>query len=159
MKFPISFSIPEEKLVDTIKEKTKVLSTLIPGNMSTYTFQSEESYYKEYQESVFALTYKKGGYDCMRHYEILANGCIPWFVGLQDVPSNRLTHFPKELVLKAMSVLGENAKLNDSIEKHIEESSDLFDRTKNYDVERIPIAENAYLPPKYNMMLNNFVTM
>jgi hypothetical protein len=37
----------------------------------------------------------------MRHYEILANGCIPWFVGLQDVPSNRLTHFPKELVLEA----------------------------------------------------------
>jgi beta-1,4-mannosyl-glycoprotein beta-1,4-N-acetylglucosaminyltransferase len=47
----------------------------------------------------------------------------------------------------------------DKINKHIEESSDLFDRTKNYDVERIPIAENAYLPPKYNMMLNNFVTM
>lgn len=102
MKFPISFSIPEEKLVNTVKVKTKVLSTLIPGNMSTYTFQSEETYYKEYQESVFALTYKKGGYDCMRHYEILANGCIPWFEDLDQCPDGTMTHFPKSLVKEAM---------------------------------------------------------
>lgn len=155
MKFPIGFSIPEEKIIDYVKGKTKVLSTLIPGNMSTYTFQSEETYYKEYQESVFALTYKKGGYDCMRHYEILANGCIPWFVGLQDVPLNRLTHFPKELVLEAMSVLGENAKLDDSIEKHIEESKKLYgfvDSTERKD-SILKVSVDNPLIEKYSSLL------
>jgi hypothetical protein len=126
MKYPIGFSIPEEKIIECVKTKKKLLASLIPGDQTTYVFSNEEDYYKEYQESIFALTYKKGGYDCMRHYEILANGCIPWFIGLKDVPSNRLTQFPKAIVLEAMSILGENAILDNLIEKHIEESKKLY---------------------------------
>jgi hypothetical protein len=46
---PITFSIPEEKIVSFIKEKTKLLSSLIPGDISTYIYNTEEEYYKEYQ--------------------------------------------------------------------------------------------------------------
>jgi serine/threonine protein kinase len=37
----------------------------------------------------------------MRHYEILGNNCIPYFVGLEDCPKNTLANLPKELLLEA----------------------------------------------------------
>lgn len=44
------------------------------------------------------MTYKKSGWDCFRHYEILANGCIPYFINLEGIPKNIMTHFPKEII-------------------------------------------------------------
>ena len=42
----------------------------------------------------------------MRHYEILANGCIPYFVDLNMCNSNTMAFLPKELILEAMSLEG-----------------------------------------------------
>lgn len=103
--YPISFSIPESKIVKEIPKKNKKFSNIVPNHEcgpSTYIFNNELEYYKEYQESLFAVTRKKGGYDCMRHYEILANGCIPYFVDLNNCPINTLTHLPKKLILNAI---------------------------------------------------------
>ena len=97
--YPISFSIPKEKIVECVPNKTRLLSPLIPGELSTYTFDSEKEYYKQYQDSLFAITKKKAGWDCMRHYEILANGCIPIFLDLENCPINTLTHLPKKCLL------------------------------------------------------------
>jgi hypothetical protein len=49
---------------------------------------------------------KKAGWDCMRHYEILGNNCIPYFVGLEDCPKNTLANLPKELLLEAKDLAG-----------------------------------------------------
>jgi len=97
---PIGFSIPACKIVQDVLPKTKWMSDLIPGDMSTYIYQNEGDYYQEYQSSVFATTMKKGGWDCLRHYEILANGSIPFFENLEHCPPLTMTHFPKELVQK-----------------------------------------------------------
>ena len=35
---PITFSIPETKIVDSIPIKTQVISKLIPGQMDTYIY-------------------------------------------------------------------------------------------------------------------------
>ena len=67
--YPISFSMPPEKIVEKIPEKTRVVAHIIPGNSSTYIYDSEESYYQGYKESFFGITMKKGGWDCMRHYD------------------------------------------------------------------------------------------
>lgn len=103
MIYPISFSIPACKIVTTVPIKTQLFGTVIPGDNRTYVFNDEVSYYKDYQRSIFGKTKLKGGWDCLRHYEILANGCIPWFDNLQSCPPNTMTHFPKQLVLDAMS--------------------------------------------------------
>lgn len=103
MLFPISFSIPESKIVNEIPCKTKLLATTIPYNQSTYCFKNETDYHKDYQKSVFAITHKKGGWDCLRHYEILANGCIPYFTDLSECSSIQLQLFPKNLVKDAMN--------------------------------------------------------
>ncbi len=102
MLFPITFSIPKEKLYkDNIIFKEKILSNLIPGDTKTYIYNSEEDYYNEYKKSYFAITTKKGGWDCLRHYEILANGCIPYFFDIENCPNYTLYLCPKNLFLEA----------------------------------------------------------
>jgi len=98
--YPISFSIPKQKIIDRPYQKTQFMSNLIPGIQETYIYEYESDYYAEYQKSLFAVTMKKGGWDCMRHYEILANGCIPFFVGLENCPPTIVTTLPKSLLLQ-----------------------------------------------------------
>jgi hypothetical protein len=99
--YPISFSVPSCKIVDTIPFKTRLLAHIIPGDTRTYIYDNESDYYQGYRESWFALTCKKAGWDCMRHYEIIANGCIPLFLDLHQCPPCTLTTFPKELILQS----------------------------------------------------------
>lgn len=103
---PIGFSMPESKIVSTIPAKDRDFAFIIPGNTSTYIYQEEASYYKDYQRSYFALTTKKAGWDCLRHYEILANGCIPYFVDLDNCPENTMHLLPKTLIKEAMNLPG-----------------------------------------------------
>jgi hypothetical protein len=98
MIHPITFSFPEEKIIDKMPAKVKVLSSLIPGDMKTYIYNTEAEYYDEYRKSMFAITTKKAGWDCMRHYEIIANGCIPYFVNIEDCPSTTMALLPKDLI-------------------------------------------------------------
>ena len=91
----------KKKIVSSINlNPENILSPLIPGKMETYIYEQENKYYEMYQNSIFSLTYKKNGWDCLRHYEILANGSIPLFIKLDDCPNNTLTSLPKEKLLK-----------------------------------------------------------
>lgn len=97
----ISFSIPEEKIVKTLPSKTKMFPKHIvdtqvcchvDGSYSTYAFENEEDYYKDLQESKFGITTKRAGWDCMRHYEIAANGAVICFKDLDKKPSTCAPH-------------------------------------------------------------------
>ena len=97
MSHPVSFSIPSHKFVCAIPTKSKLLSSLIPGDLNTYIYSTETEYYAEYQRSAFALTKIKGGWDCLRHYEIVANGAIPYFVNFEAMPPKTMANWPREL--------------------------------------------------------------
>lgn len=107
---PISFAIPEEKITPLEDDfnNRKCISSMVPAmfswanspHVNTYKYNTEEEYYNEYKESLFAYTCKKAGWDCMRHYEILANGCIPYFTDIERCPSTTLTTLPKHLLIK-----------------------------------------------------------
>jgi len=136
--FPISYSIPEIKITDKIHIKTKMISDLYPGNKETYIYYTEQDYYDEYKKSMFAYTFKKGGWDCMRHYEILANGCIPYFCDIDDCPDNILCFLPKDLIKKGNLLfdLYKDKKISDltdddkfQLNKHIQK---LINHTKTY---------------------------
>ena len=100
---PISFSIPKSKIVKQVPKKDKMIAYIIPGDQKTYIYDSEKEYYADYQRSYFAHTKKKkAGWDCMRHYEILANGCIPIFENIDSIPPNTMTNFPKKFLKKYM---------------------------------------------------------
>ena len=98
---PISFSIPKEKILNEDVTKTKLFATVVPGNPETYIFDKESDYYNDYASSYYGYTWKKAGWDCMRHYEILASGCVPAFRGLELCPPLVMKSFPKDLVLKS----------------------------------------------------------
>ena len=127
--YPISFSMPPEKIVEKIPEKTRIVAHIIPGNLSTYIYDSEKNYYQGYKESFFGITMKKGGWDCMRHYEILANGCIPYFVDLENIPENTMTHFPKDIIAET------NKIFLDIMEKKTMEEADI--QKCNYYIEKL----------------------
>ena len=76
-----------------------MLAPLIPGRLSTYIYEDEQTYYNMYANSIFGITNKKLGWDCLRHYEILMNGCIPLFLNIEDCPKLTLTTLPKDRLL------------------------------------------------------------
>lgn len=98
---PITFSIPEEKIVNGCLSKNKIMSILglsAVGRKEHYIFDNETDLYNEYKSSLFALTKKRAGWDCLRHCEILANGCIPYFPDIDCCPNNTMIFYPKELI-------------------------------------------------------------
>jgi hypothetical protein len=96
---PIGYCFPEDKFrkLNNFQEKNKIIATCIPGVMNTYIFNDSNSYYEDYRTSLFGLTWKKLGWDCFRHHEILFSSCIPIFPDIEDCPSLTMTHYPKEL--------------------------------------------------------------
>jgi len=96
---PISFAIPDSILREELAPKTQFFGTVFPGDTNTYIFKNEEEYFNDYYKSYYGVTCKKGGWDCLRHYEILANRSIPYFLDLKDCPKNTLHNFPKDIIL------------------------------------------------------------
>ena len=86
--FPVSIAIPDECVVDEIPHKDTLMA---PGD------NGEKKYTDMYRRSRFAMTKKRGGWDRLRHYEILMNGCIPIFENLDACPRYTLTTYPKHL--------------------------------------------------------------
>ena len=99
---PISFSMPKEKFfLNPIFEKTQFEAYITPLDKSTYIYTNEEDYYNDYRTSIYGYTMAKGGWDCMRHYEIVANGCLPFFNKYEDKPSYVMTKWPSDLQTEA----------------------------------------------------------
>jgi len=102
---PLAYSIPDEYIVDNsnISEKDIMISPMIPGQRSTYMFGpgQEAEYLQHYDKCCFVNTRKKGGWDCLRHYEILARGAIPIFEGLDNCPPTTMVTLPKQIIMDA----------------------------------------------------------
>jgi hypothetical protein len=98
---PISFSIPEEKVLGepaTHKPRRLASHVVDPevaarlGVGTSYAFGEEAAYYADLRESRFGITVKRAGWDCMRHYEQAANGCVPCFRDLERKPARCAPH-------------------------------------------------------------------
>lgn len=132
--FPISFSIPDECVVDSVPKKEVLLARLIPGDLSTYAYgkDDEHVYYDMYKKSRFAITKKKGGWDCLRHYEILMNGCIPLFENLKECPEHTMTTYPKHLNDEAYHLYNNWQETEEHIEKYNILCSKFLEHTRNF---------------------------
>lgn len=96
--YPISFAIPAEKIIEHTPEKIRDWAKNYPGKLNTYIFNDELSYYQDYRFSKYAVTFKKAGWDCLRHYEIIANGCLPYFKDILHCPDKIIQNFPKGII-------------------------------------------------------------
>ena len=91
--WPLSFSYPLIHEQTLLPQRRKMLSTIIPG--VPYSFNDQTEYEREYQNSYFAVTHKKGGWDCFRHLEIMAAGAIPLMIDIDELPEFSMVHYPK----------------------------------------------------------------
>ncbi len=57
-----------------------------------YAFSNEANYFENIARSRYGITMKKGGWDCLRHYEIAANGTVMAFYNLHLKPKNAAPH-------------------------------------------------------------------
>ncbi len=105
--YPLPYCIPDELVVTDVPSKKFIWAEVIPDFKETYRFgpDEENEYYQMYKDSRFAFTWKKGGWDALRHYEIIANGCIPVFRDLEKCPHNTMITFPKHIIVDAMRTL------------------------------------------------------
>ena len=97
---PIQFGVPKEKIrpID-LSRKTRLMAHCDPRDRSTYVYyDSEQRYYDQYSDAWFGWTKKKGGWDCMRHHEILAAGTLPYFEGFENCPPKTLYTFDRTWV-------------------------------------------------------------
>jgi hypothetical protein len=82
----MAFAIPAEKIVTSLPAKDKLMASHIvdpevaphfAGAGTGYAFNTEAGYYGDLQRSKFGITTKRAGWDCLRHYELAANACVP----------------------------------------------------------------------------------
>jgi hypothetical protein len=93
--FPIQFAIPKEKILPSPPAKTSLMAPCDPIDPKTYIYSDESSYYAQYAESYYGATMKKAGWDCLRHYEILSQWCLPYFRVFDQCPSTIMTKLPR----------------------------------------------------------------
>lgn len=133
---PISFSIPEERIWEEknnhkIKDfPVHIVDEEVANNnpesvfsaiySNKYCFYSEEEYHHDLRQSRFGVTTKRGGWDCLRHYELAANGCVLCFRDLDLKPKNCAPHGLNE----------SNCIIYHNYEELIEKTSSL--RTEEY---------------------------
>jgi hypothetical protein len=99
---PIQFAIPREKILAEIPRKTRLMSPHAPWEVPHGPrYEKEDDYYQDYGQSYFARTRKKAGWDCLRHYEIMAAGALPYFERLEDCPLRTMELLPKAELLLA----------------------------------------------------------
>jgi len=100
----IGFSIPACKLINEPSRKMKNFATHVQCDEAykideirqlckkKYAFTDESRYYEDIARSRYAVTMKKGGWECMRHYEIAANATVPCFYRLSSKPAHCAPH-------------------------------------------------------------------
>ena len=98
--YKISFSIPSEKIITNKIVKTKLFTNhivdeeaaLFLNAKNSYCYDDEIDYYNDLQISKFGITTKRAGWDCLRHYEMAANGCVLCFKNLNNKPDYCAPH-------------------------------------------------------------------
>jgi len=105
---PIAFSIPAEKIVRVSphKKSKEFPAHIVDADVaatqdgavysgvgsSHYAFTTEADYVRDLQQSRFGVTTKRAGWDCLRHYELAANGCVLAFRDVDQKPETCAPH-------------------------------------------------------------------
>lgn len=122
---PIAFSIPADRLADGDEPKRRLLATHVVdpevaarvGAPTSYAFAAEADYYADLRAARYGVTTRKAGWDCLRHYELAASGCVPCFRELERKPplcaphgldaTNCLSYRDADDLLEQLEAIGE----------------------------------------------------
>jgi len=102
--YPIVIGLPAAAVVSCVPTKHRHFAPQKSRGAYSFTIAEEAEYKRSYRQSRFAVTTKKSGWDCLRHYEILGSGTAPYFERLEDASEGTLRHLPKESLIKLRSI-------------------------------------------------------
>jgi hypothetical protein len=93
---------------------------LIPQFSGAYKFNrgQHRDMMAEYERASFAVTSRKAGWDCGRHYEILAAGSVPWFLAFENAPEWTVPFLPRAPILAAMNLPGVYVNWSDNAKEY-----------------------------------------
>jgi hypothetical protein len=114
LQYPISFGVPAAAVAPRVsRDKWWGFIPWVPQNFPfysdpTYSLGLQDEWLKDevHRHSLFAFTHKRGGWDCMRHLEIMAAGAVPYFADVDMCPTMTLANYPKDLIKEAMALAG-----------------------------------------------------
>jgi hypothetical protein len=91
--FSTGMSVPDRLVRPLdVTGKTQLHQTHVQDTEFTsetgYKFTEEKDYYDDLARSFFGITMRKGGWDCERHYEILAAGALVMFKHYDTKPAS-----------------------------------------------------------------------
>lgn len=124
---PIQFAIPESQLIDHIPNKEKLFSLYDPRSSGSYIYKNEKDYYNDYATSYYGVVIQRSQWNTMRVLEVLANRCIPYFIGIENLPATMMVKFPREL----LSEVNKYASKNEVHPAYNEIAEELFHFTKS----------------------------
>lgn len=123
--YPSGFGIPRSRIKPlSFTNKTQLFPKTVPndalfqnvqdmgGGRNHYKFTNEDEYMDDISKSLFGLTCKKGGWDCLRHYEILAAGTLLLF---KDYDKKHELCSPQNLPCLSYSSMEDLNKVIDSL--------------------------------------------
>lgn len=94
--FPVSFGVMVPSELPISITKSNFISPIIPG--LPYSFDDASDYYSTYNKSWWGITHKKGGWDCLRHIEIIDSGAVPLMYDAWKIPEGAMFFYPKKLM-------------------------------------------------------------
>lgn len=122
---PTGFGIPyyqirpltlnkRQKIQRTVPDEAFFKPVVMQGSRHHYpfTWNQEKEYYDDMQNSWFGLTCKKGGWDSLRHYEIMAAGSLLLF---REYDKKPILCAPQELPCFSYSSIEELNYIMDSL--------------------------------------------
>lgn len=81
---------------DFAEHRSRLISKIWPGD--PYGFEDEQEFLDQYRASHYAFSPKKGGWDTMRHLEIMGSGCIPIIPKVNSISEMALFGYPKRFL-------------------------------------------------------------
>jgi hypothetical protein len=77
-------------------------------NHASYELNEHDEWFSMllYRYSYFAVTHRRGGWDCLRHYEQFLAGAVPLMHDLTRCNERCMTHMPKALMKRALFLPG-----------------------------------------------------
>lgn len=124
---PIQFAIPESQLITYKPVKEKLFSDYDPRKVRTYLYTNEADYYNDYATSYYGYVTKRSAWNTMRILEIMANRCVPYFIGSESLPQTMMLKTPKELIMET----NKYAEQNEIHPNYDEICEEIFQFTKN----------------------------
>ena len=105
---------------------------------------------------LFCNNYKKGGWDCLRHYEILKNNCLPFFPKIEEKPRLTMFNYPVKLQ-KKVNTFFENFILHD--DTYFIEYNNLNKQFNHHVSSKIGLKkiQSASYFDKYEKLLSEFI--